>query len=92
MGAEGKVQFSEEKLALWESRVNSGNFAKLPLFDEIAPDSVHPVEPKIHESLVTHLDNLKINIEGNILTGSTGGIWVCSSFIIYLEEIDDTVT
>jgi 7,8-dihydro-6-hydroxymethylpterin-pyrophosphokinase len=92
LGVEREVQFSQEELALWERRAKYRNFAKLPLFDEIASDSAHPVEPKVNESLVTHLDNLKINIERIIPIGSTGGIWVSSSFIIYLEEIDDTVT
>jgi hypothetical protein len=85
--AEIKDQSFQEKWTLWERRAKSGNFAKLTLFEEIASDSVPPVEPKVYESLVTPLDNLKINIEAIIPTGSIGDIWVPLSFIFKKSNI-----
>ncbi|KYO26092.1 hypothetical protein Y1Q_0003847 [Alligator mississippiensis] len=73
--AEEKVKSFQEKLALWGRRVNSVNFTSFPLFDEITLDPVHPVEPRVRESIIMHLENLKVIIEGIILTIQVADSW-----------------
>jgi hypothetical protein len=45
-GAEETDQRFQEKLALWGRRAKYRKFANFPLYDEITPDLVYPVELK----------------------------------------------
>jgi hypothetical protein len=67
--AEGKVQSFQEKLALLGRNVKSRNIADFCLFDKFTSDSVHPVEPKVYESVILNLEYLKTTTEGIISTG-----------------------
>jgi hypothetical protein len=69
--------------------VKSGNFTNFPLFGEITSDSVHPVEPKVRDSVITHLDNMKTTTGRIIPTGSVADIWVTIPFTVSLDQISD---
>lgn len=54
--AEEKVKSFQEKLSLWGRRISSENFANFLLFDIISSDPAYPVGPKLHESVITHVE------------------------------------
>jgi hypothetical protein len=64
--------------------ITFGNFL---LFYGITSDSIHPIEPKVCESVITHLENLKTTTEGVILIDSVDDICVRSPFTLSLEQI-----
>ncbi|XP_030747824.1 protein ZBED8-like [Sitophilus oryzae] len=79
------------KLPLWKRRVESGNFANFPMFEElITQGDGNTISKMLQKEVSKHLDTLQASFEGYFnLESLENDTWVRGPFIIDTDNISD---
>ena len=79
------------KLPLWKRRVESGNFANFPMFEElIAQGDGNTISKMLQREVSKHSDTLQTSFEGYFnLESLENETWVRGPFIIDTDNISD---